>query len=199
MVCLWLQPALGVNHVAIDNYLKVEMAAGGAAALAGAGAQRAGAGLIRIASDACNRVVLQNATLVLENCPHEAAQSLRLRARDAVAGCSASSAPLPVDLAGGLVPFIAIAGGRRMSPSGKALGQSSAGSVRISARPPRRTQSSSATSSSGASARAGWAGAVVSGNLDPTDPTAALGFAGAVPDLKSRTTAGGMLYVFSLP
>ena len=33
---------------------------GGAAALAGGGAQRAGAGLIRIASDACNRVVVQN-------------------------------------------------------------------------------------------------------------------------------------------
>jgi PQQ-dependent dehydrogenase (methanol/ethanol family) len=45
----------------------------------------------------------------------------------------------------------------------------------------------------------GWAGAVVAGNLDPRDPTAALGFAGAVPDLKSRTTAGGMLYVFALP
>lgn len=45
----------------------------------------------------------------------------------------------------------------------------------------------------------GWAGAVVSGDLAPQDPTAALGFAGAVPDLKQKTTAGGMLYVFALP
>ncbi len=45
----------------------------------------------------------------------------------------------------------------------------------------------------------GWAGAVVAGNLDPQDPTAALGFAGAVPDLKKKTTAGGALYVFALP
>ena len=45
----------------------------------------------------------------------------------------------------------------------------------------------------------GWAGAVVAGNLDPGDPTAALGFAGAVPDLKKKTTVGGMLYVFALP
>jgi lanthanide-dependent methanol dehydrogenase len=44
----------------------------------------------------------------------------------------------------------------------------------------------------------GWAGAIVSGNLDPQDPTAALGFVGAVPDLKKKTTAGGMLYVFAL-
>ncbi|MBV8356892.1 MAG: methanol/ethanol family PQQ-dependent dehydrogenase [Deltaproteobacteria bacterium] len=45
----------------------------------------------------------------------------------------------------------------------------------------------------------GWAGAIVAGNLDPGDPTAALGFVGAVPDLKKKTTAGGMLYVFALP
>jgi PQQ-dependent dehydrogenase (methanol/ethanol family) len=45
----------------------------------------------------------------------------------------------------------------------------------------------------------GWAGAIVSGDLDPRDPTAALGFVGAVPDLKQKTTAGGVLYVFSLP
>lgn len=45
----------------------------------------------------------------------------------------------------------------------------------------------------------GWAGVVVSANLDPRDPTAALGYAGAVPDLKSKTTAGGMLYDFALP
>jgi glucose dehydrogenase len=45
----------------------------------------------------------------------------------------------------------------------------------------------------------GWAGAVVAGNLDPRDPTAALGFAGAVPDLKALTTPGGTLYVFALP
>jgi lanthanide-dependent methanol dehydrogenase len=45
----------------------------------------------------------------------------------------------------------------------------------------------------------GWAGAVVSGNLDPRDATAALGFANAVGDLKDVTTAGGTLYVFRLP
>ena len=45
----------------------------------------------------------------------------------------------------------------------------------------------------------GWAGAVVSGDLDPRDPTAALGFVGAMADLKQRTQAGGTLYVFSLP
>jgi len=45
----------------------------------------------------------------------------------------------------------------------------------------------------------GWAGAIVSGNLDPRDPTGALGFVGAVPDLKQKTTPGGALYVFAVP
>jgi hypothetical protein len=45
----------------------------------------------------------------------------------------------------------------------------------------------------------GWAGAVVAGELDPRDPTAALGFANAVSDLPKKTTKGGMLYVFALP
>jgi lanthanide-dependent methanol dehydrogenase len=45
----------------------------------------------------------------------------------------------------------------------------------------------------------GWAGAVVANNLDPRDQSAALGFAGAMSDLKNYTTKGGMLYVFSLP
>jgi len=45
----------------------------------------------------------------------------------------------------------------------------------------------------------GWAGAIVSGGLDSRDQTAALGFVGAVKDLPKYTTAGGMLYVFSLP
>lgn len=45
----------------------------------------------------------------------------------------------------------------------------------------------------------GWAGAIVSGGLDARDPTAASGFVNAVSDLPSRTTPGGMLYVFSLP
>jgi glucose dehydrogenase len=45
----------------------------------------------------------------------------------------------------------------------------------------------------------GWAGALVAGNLDPQDPTGALGFVGAVPDLKQKTTPGGTLYVFALP
>ena len=45
----------------------------------------------------------------------------------------------------------------------------------------------------------GWAGAIVSGDLDPRDPTAALGMVGVMADLKQKTTAGGLLYVFSLP
>lgn len=45
----------------------------------------------------------------------------------------------------------------------------------------------------------GWAGAIVSGNLDPRDPTGALGFVGAMTDLKQRTAPGGTLYVFALP
>jgi lanthanide-dependent methanol dehydrogenase len=45
----------------------------------------------------------------------------------------------------------------------------------------------------------GWAGAIVSGKLDPRDKTAGKGFVNAVTDLKDRTTAGGTLYVFALP
>jgi PQQ-dependent dehydrogenase (methanol/ethanol family) len=45
----------------------------------------------------------------------------------------------------------------------------------------------------------GWAGAIVSGQLDGRDPTAALGFANAVKDLPRRTQPGGKLYVFALP
>lgn len=44
----------------------------------------------------------------------------------------------------------------------------------------------------------GWAGAVVAGNLDVRDSSAALGFANAMRDLPGVTTTGGMLYVFSL-
>jgi PQQ-dependent dehydrogenase (methanol/ethanol family) len=45
----------------------------------------------------------------------------------------------------------------------------------------------------------GWAGAIVSADLDPRDPSAALGFVNAVKDLKKRVTTGGMVYVFALP
>ena len=45
----------------------------------------------------------------------------------------------------------------------------------------------------------GWSGAIVSGNLDPRDGTAALGFVNAMKDLPEYTAAGGMLYVFALP
>ncbi|HEX7180855.1 MAG TPA: methanol/ethanol family PQQ-dependent dehydrogenase [Thermoanaerobaculia bacterium] len=45
----------------------------------------------------------------------------------------------------------------------------------------------------------GWAGAVVSGQLDTRDSTAALGFVNAMKDLPANTTRGGMLYVFGLP
>jgi PQQ-dependent dehydrogenase (methanol/ethanol family) len=45
----------------------------------------------------------------------------------------------------------------------------------------------------------GWAGAIVSGQLDPRDATAALGFVNAMTDLPQDTSAGGMLYIFGLP
>ena len=45
----------------------------------------------------------------------------------------------------------------------------------------------------------GWAGAIVAGDLDPRDSTAALGFAAAMKDLPSDTQKGGTLYVFALP
>jgi PQQ-dependent dehydrogenase (methanol/ethanol family) len=44
----------------------------------------------------------------------------------------------------------------------------------------------------------GWAGAMVSNDLDPRDATAGNGFGGALGDLKDATTRGGTLYVFSL-
>jgi hypothetical protein len=45
----------------------------------------------------------------------------------------------------------------------------------------------------------GWAGAVVSGPLDPRDGSSALGFVNTVSDLVRRTTPGGTLHVFALP
>jgi PQQ-dependent dehydrogenase (methanol/ethanol family) len=45
----------------------------------------------------------------------------------------------------------------------------------------------------------GWAGAIVSGDLDPRDSTAAKGFVNAMRDLPEVTTKGGTLYVFRLP
>jgi PQQ-dependent dehydrogenase (methanol/ethanol family) len=45
----------------------------------------------------------------------------------------------------------------------------------------------------------GWAGAVVSGPVDPRDGSAALGMINTMSDLPKYTTAGGTLYVFSLP
>ena len=44
----------------------------------------------------------------------------------------------------------------------------------------------------------GWAGAIVSADLDPRDATAGNGFGGVLADLKDATTRGGMLYVFSV-
>ncbi|MBA2683639.1 MAG: methanol/ethanol family PQQ-dependent dehydrogenase [Gemmatimonadaceae bacterium] len=44
----------------------------------------------------------------------------------------------------------------------------------------------------------GWMGAIVSANLSPDDPTAALGATGASPDLKKYVAPGGMLFVFGL-
>jgi PQQ-dependent dehydrogenase (methanol/ethanol family) len=45
----------------------------------------------------------------------------------------------------------------------------------------------------------GWSGAIVSGPVDARDGTAALGMINAMSDLPKYTTAGGTLYVFSLP
>ncbi|KQX18186.1 methanol dehydrogenase [Sphingomonas sp. Root50] len=45
----------------------------------------------------------------------------------------------------------------------------------------------------------GWAGAVVSGGLDPRDGSSALGFVNTMSDLVHRTTPGGTLHVFALP
>jgi PQQ-dependent dehydrogenase (methanol/ethanol family) len=44
----------------------------------------------------------------------------------------------------------------------------------------------------------GWAGAIVSNDLDSRDATAGNGFGTVLADLKAATTRGGMLYVFSL-
>jgi PQQ-dependent dehydrogenase (methanol/ethanol family) len=45
----------------------------------------------------------------------------------------------------------------------------------------------------------GWAGGIVSANLDPRDSTAGNGWGAAMADLKASTTKGGTLYVFALP
>jgi lanthanide-dependent methanol dehydrogenase len=45
----------------------------------------------------------------------------------------------------------------------------------------------------------GWAGAVVSQDIDTRDGSAALGFANAMKDLPKHTVKGGMLHVFALP
>ncbi|MGA0607166.1 PQQ-dependent dehydrogenase, methanol/ethanol family [Phenylobacterium sp. VNQ135] len=45
----------------------------------------------------------------------------------------------------------------------------------------------------------GWAGAIVSSDLDPRDPTAAKGFGNMSRDIKADSNSGGMLYVFALP
>lgn len=45
----------------------------------------------------------------------------------------------------------------------------------------------------------GWSGAIVSGDADPRDGTAALGFVNAMQDLPRHTGKGGTLYVFTLP
>jgi len=45
----------------------------------------------------------------------------------------------------------------------------------------------------------GWAGGVVSGDLDTRDGSAALGFVNAMKDLPKYTVKGGMLHVFALP
>jgi PQQ-dependent dehydrogenase (methanol/ethanol family) len=45
----------------------------------------------------------------------------------------------------------------------------------------------------------GWAGAIVSAGLDPSDSLGGGGFTNAMRDLPQHTTKGGTLYVFALP
>jgi PQQ-dependent dehydrogenase (methanol/ethanol family) len=45
----------------------------------------------------------------------------------------------------------------------------------------------------------GWAGAIVSADLDSRDGSGALGFVNAMRDLPKHTTKGGTLFVFALP
>ena len=45
----------------------------------------------------------------------------------------------------------------------------------------------------------GWAGGVVTGDLDTRDETAGNGWGGVMKDLKAHTTKGGALFVFGLP
>ena len=45
----------------------------------------------------------------------------------------------------------------------------------------------------------GWSGALVAGDLDPRDGSAALGFVNAMKDLPQVTPKGDLLYVFGLP
>ena len=45
----------------------------------------------------------------------------------------------------------------------------------------------------------GWAGSIVSGDLDPKDTSAANGWVNAMKDLPQATKKGGTLYVFALP
>jgi PQQ-dependent dehydrogenase (methanol/ethanol family) len=45
----------------------------------------------------------------------------------------------------------------------------------------------------------GWPGAIVVGDLDTRDKTAAIGWGNALPDVKDATNKGGMLYIFGLP
>ena len=45
----------------------------------------------------------------------------------------------------------------------------------------------------------GWAGAIVSADLDPRDSTAGTGWGATMAGLQQATTKGGMLYVFALP
>src|ERR1044072_8953264 len=45
----------------------------------------------------------------------------------------------------------------------------------------------------------GWAGGIVSSDLDPRDPTAAKGFGFMASELKQQGASGGTLYVFALP
>ena len=45
----------------------------------------------------------------------------------------------------------------------------------------------------------GWPGSIVAGKLDTRDGTAANGWGKALSNIRNEVTAGGTLYVFSLP
>ena len=83
---------------------------------------------------------------------------------------------------------------RRLAGSG--VGFAEAGSHRLKgkAEPQRLWRATRVLAGVG-----GWAGLIVSNDLDARDGTAARGFVNAMKDLPGVTSKGGMLYVFRIP